>query len=87
LNAQPLEIYRVSDNGLVASIDWEDKPTKAKVEGLGGRKGKELISNGLMDAELKWKMADGSMFEWDGVWGYPFVRFHSIRAEETKPSC
>jgi hypothetical protein len=43
------------------------------VERLGGRNGKVLISGGLMDAESKWKMADGSQFAWDGVLGYSLV--------------
>lgn len=71
---KPLEIYHAHQNHLLCSIDWHSGAEKTTIRGFPGRYDGELILNGFMDDQLKFSTRDGSSFEWDGVYGFDFVR-------------
>lgn len=56
-------------------MDWHSSAKKTTITGLIGQRGETIVAGGLMDDDLKWRMPDGSQFEWDGVYGFSFVSF------------
>ncbi|CAL1701487.1 unnamed protein product [Somion occarium] len=69
LKSRPLNILR-GDGSKVASFDWKDGPSEAKLEAYAvwsrGEKVKLRVEGDILDQDWKFKLPNGRAYEWEG---------------------